>query len=157
MRRISPEDLTPDFAREIMAQPGGGSLLHCYGCGTCSMSCPVRAVDERFNPRRVIRMCILGMRREVLESDFAWLCAGCHSCQERCPQGVRIADIMTVIKNLAYRFGNVPKGLEVQRDQIAHTGRVYEITDFDNKKRLKMDLPELLALHEDVGVLLTQD
>jgi len=34
-----------------------------------------------------------------------WVCATCYTCQERCPQGVRIADVMRALKNIAVRLG----------------------------------------------------
>ena len=103
MRIISVDELHPDFAEQIMAQPGGEAIRRCYACGTCAMSCPIREVNETFNPRRLIRMCLLGMKQEVLQSDFVWLCSNCYACQERCPQGIHIAELMCVLKNMAYR------------------------------------------------------
>ena len=121
------------------------------------MSCPIREVNETFNPRRLIRMCLLGMKEEVLQSDFVWLCSNCYACQERCPQGIHIAELMSVLKNMAYRCGNVPQGVRTQRERIVQMGRIYEISEFDNKKRQKLNLPELPLTVEKVGVLLTEE
>ena len=100
-KSIEVDKLDPNFKYEIARQPGGEKILHCFACGTCSASCPVREIDEQYNPRRIIRMAVLGMKREVLESDFIWLCAGCQFCYERCPQDVRFVEIIHAIRNLA--------------------------------------------------------
>ena len=91
---VTDSDLDPGFADRVRATPGGEGILHCYACGTCSASCPIRAIDDEFNPRRIIRLALLGLKDEVLTSQFIWLCTGCFICQERCPQDVRITDLM---------------------------------------------------------------
>jgi len=30
-----------------------------------------------------------------------WSCLGCYQCQEACPQGVRVTDVLYQIKNMA--------------------------------------------------------
>jgi len=30
-----------------------------------------------------------------------WSCLGCYQCQEACPQGVRVTDVLYKIKNMA--------------------------------------------------------
>jgi heterodisulfide reductase subunit C len=87
---IDISSLDPNFKYEIAEVPGGENILNCFQCGTCSAVCPVGAKDERYDPRKIIRMALLGMRKEVLSSEFLWLCSTCYSCHERCPQDVRI-------------------------------------------------------------------
>ncbi|MBU0599450.1 4Fe-4S dicluster domain-containing protein [bacterium] len=101
LKAIEVSNLEPNFKYEIAAVSGGEKIMRCYGCGTCSASCSVREIDEQYNPRRIIRMAILGMKKEVLESDFIWLCAGCSLCYERCPQDVRFVEVIHAIRNIA--------------------------------------------------------
>ena len=139
--RINKEALK--FREEVLHTPGGENLLKCFSCGTCTASCPVREVDERYNPRRIIRMVLLGMKEEVLRSDFIWLCSTCYTCSERCPQGVHLASIMRALKNIAVREGIVHPSFQMQAETIREHGKLYEIEDFDNKKRRRLNLPEL--------------
>lgn len=81
------DELDFKFGEEIASQPGGENIKRCFACGTCSASCPITEIDERYNPRKIIRMALLGMKREVLSSDFIWICSNCYLCYERCPQG----------------------------------------------------------------------
>ncbi len=116
----------------------------------------MRRFNPDFNPRRVIRMILLGMREKVLKEPFVWLCASCYTCQERCPQGVRISDLMRAIKNMAVREGNMPDGIPLQVNLLREKGTLYPLDDFDNKKRMKSGLPAMPGSHEDVGPLLEE-
>ncbi len=139
-----------NFKYEISKEAGAENIMACFACGTCTGGCPVRAVDERYNPRKIIRMALLGMKEAVLSSDFIWLCSSCYTCQERCPQNVRIPEVMTVLKNLAVRSGYVPSPFIQQIKLLVKFGRLYEIDEFDNKKRKALGLPELETNPEEI-------
>jgi len=145
--------IDPGFALQVASYAGGRQLLRCFACGTCTAGCPVAEVEERYNPRRIIRMVLLGYRDEVLRSDFIWLCAGCYTCQERCPQGVHVAEIMRTLRNMAVDAGVIHPAFKAQADLIRAMGRIYEVEDFDNKKRLRAGLPELRKTLDDVKAL----
>jgi len=151
---ITERELDRGFGADVMRRPGGEDLGRCFACGTCTASCPVGRFDSRFNPRRIIRMTLLGMRDRVLRSDFVWLCAGCHSCSERCPQGVHIPDIMVALKNIAREEGHTHPTLVKQIELLRDFGRVFEIEEYDNKRRAKMGLPELVSKNEEVKAIL---
>jgi heterodisulfide reductase subunit C len=34
---------------------------------------------------------------------MVWDCLGCYNCQENCPQGIRVTDILFEIKNEAFQ------------------------------------------------------
>lgn len=143
-RRIITNDrLVREFTEEVRREPGGEQIDLCIGCGRCSAACPVQAVNTAFNPRRIVRMAVLGLADEVLESDFVWLCAGCYSCRERCPQGVLVTDLMRALKNVAVRRGIVHPSYRAQVAELRKFGRLYEVEAF-NKKRGKLGLPPLV-------------
>jgi len=101
-------------------------------------------------------MVLLGMRERVLSSDFIWLCSTCFSCEERCPQGVSFAEIITALKNIAAREGKLHPAYVTQLDLIKKFGRLYELEEFDNKKRAKMGLAELPTACAEVAKLLEE-
>lgn len=150
---IETKDLDPNFKYEVARESGGADIIPCFTCGTCTAGCPVREIDEKYNPRKIIRMVLLGMRDEVLQSDFIWLCTSCYACQDRCPQDVRITDIITALKNIAVKEGYVHPSFREQARLVGSFGRLYEIEDFDNKKRKKLNLPPLKKTFEDVNQL----
>ena len=145
------------FLKELTEQPVGEKISACFTCQTCVASCPITVVNDRFNPLRIIRMALYGMKREVLGSDFIWLCSSCYACQERCPQGVSITDFMTLLKNMAVDAGHVPQGIRAQREIVTTKGRIYPIDDFDNKKRKKIGLPALPMTCELVKELFPEE
>lgn len=109
-KAILVNELDFNFREEIASQSGGENIMRCYACGTCAANCPITEIDERFNPRRIIRMALLGMKSEVLSSDFIWICCNCYQCYERCPQDVRFTSIIHAIRNIAIREIKKGKG-----------------------------------------------
>lgn len=152
--KITCDQLDPNFKYEVMREPGGEKLFHCFSCDTCTLSCPVRACEEEYNPRTIIRLVLLGAKKEVLSSPFLWLCSGCFYCLERCPQEVGVTDLMDALKNIAAREGYVPKSMKAQIGLLHHHGRLLEIGDFENKKRAKQNLPPITEEMSDVQRIL---
>ncbi len=144
----------PQFKWEIIKKEGGEGLLKCFGCSDCAASCPVRYFDERYNPRKIIRFTLLGMKDVVLKSPFLWFCAHCHACTERCPQGIRVAELINAIKNYAVEKGYCPEGYRMQFDLLMKMGRLYEVEDFDLKKRQRLGLPPIDKTIPDVAEIL---
>ena len=147
---IDASQMDPTFADQIAAEPGGEYIRRCFACGTCTASCPVREITDRYNPRRIIRMAILGLKEEVLSSDFIWLCSACYTCDERCPQDVRITDLMNAIKNIAIREGYVHPSFKRQVELLSEHGRLYEISEFENEKRSEYGLPAIQEQAADI-------
>ena len=153
---IHSNDLDPNFKYEIAAEMGGENITRCFSCGTCTAGCPVRKIDSKYNPRKIIRMILLGLRQRVLESDFIWLCSTCYTCYDRCPQNVCLTNIMTAVKNIAVREGYIHPSFREQARLVSSFGRLYEIEDFDNKKREKMGLPTVKKIFDDVKKLIQE-
>ena len=154
MSRINLNDLDPSFKHRVAEQPGGEGIKACFACKACTAACPITRVDDRYDPRKIIRMALLGMTEEILKSDFIWLCSSCYGCQEVCPQNVSFTEVMFAIKNLAAAEACVPPGLTGQRLLLKAHGRLYEISDFENEKREKMGLPRITEHPEDYDALL---
>ncbi len=154
MARIKLNELDPGFKERVAQQPGGEGIRACFGCKACSGACPVEAIDKTYDPRRIIRMVLLGMKEEVLRSDFIWLCSSCYGCHEACPQNVKLTEVMFAIKNLAVVEACVPPGLTSQKTLLKQHGRLYEVTEFENEKRAKMGLPPIIQHPEDYNELL---
>ncbi len=137
------EDLDPNFKHEVAKEHGGENIKRCFACGTCSAVCPVMGVNEDYNPRKIIRMILLGMKKDVLESDFIWLCSGCYSCYERCPRDVKITNLMVAVRNIAVRNGYIPNAMGTVPDLLDDFGRLLEVSEFENTIRAKKEMPEL--------------
>ena len=96
------------FLEEVRATAASPTRLElCIQCGTCGGSCP-SAADMDHTPRALFAMVRAGMRSEVLRSNTPWMCVSCHLCVIRCPQEIRIPDVMAVLKGMADREGTTP-------------------------------------------------
>ena len=96
------QSMDPRFLDEVYGIPGGEKIKNCIQCGTCSGSCPVTWAMEE-SPRQVFAMVRAGMRDRVLDSLTIWTCASCYQCASRCPQQIKITDIMYMLKRMAIR------------------------------------------------------
>ena len=94
-----------NFKNIVAAQPGGERVLDCFLCGTCTAGCPISELDENFNPRKIMRQILYGMKDEVLSDGEIWKCYQCHTCVAHCPQDVRFADIIRTLREIAVEEG----------------------------------------------------
>lgn len=108
----------PSFKYRVAERPGGENLKACFACGVCTAICPVAEIDPQYNPRRIVRMVLLGLEREVLSSPTIWLCATCYRCQAHCPQDVRFTEVMGVLREMAVERGYADPSLPEKIDQI---------------------------------------
>ena len=88
----------------------GIALDACMACGTCSAGCPV-AGTSGFDPRKIIRMILLGQEKELVESNLPWLCTMCAKCDYACPMGINIAGTIRTIRSQVDR-DNVPSTIQ---------------------------------------------
>jgi heterodisulfide reductase subunit C len=138
----------PTFKYKLLEAPGGETLKLCYQCGTCTATCPIARFTDVFRPNKVIHLAKLGIRN-VVYSDAVWLCVNCYSCTERCPQGVKVADVMRVLKNLAVEEGVIPEYSRQFLMNILKTGSVYAIPSSRISRRRAKGLPPLPQTKSD--------
>jgi len=132
----------PHFKHELLKVPGGETFKYCYQCGTCTATCPVARFTDVFRPNKIIHLAKLGIRR-VIYSDAVWLCVNCYSCTERCPQGVKVADVMRALKNIAVEEGYLPDHSREFYMNIMKNGLVYTIPRSRILRRNALGLPPL--------------
>jgi heterodisulfide reductase subunit C len=145
---IDVNDLDGRFSRNIMRQTGGEALQKCFQCGNCVADCPIRAIDVGFNPRKIIKKAMLGMKSEVFKDKFTWLCSVCFICQERCPQDVRPPEVMNAIKNIAVKEGFIIQPLKKLLTVFEESGRLYPVDEFIAEERETLGLPKIIEKSE---------
>ncbi|MBW2307555.1 MAG: 4Fe-4S dicluster domain-containing protein [Deltaproteobacteria bacterium] len=124
-------NLDESFARHI-GLLSGQSLAECYQCVKCSAGCPVASAMDIL-PHQIIRMVQYGIKETVLSSQTIWICASCYTCSVRCPNGIDIAHIMDVLRQISLAEGfppgekNVPEFHSAFLSSVKKTGRVYEL------------------------------
>lgn len=86
--------------------PGGEQLYACFACGTCVSKCMIQQkVEPEYNPRKLIRMVMMGMQEEAFRNPTTWLCSACDLCYPACPQEVHISEVIGAVKQLAVEAG----------------------------------------------------
>ena len=110
----------------------------CMTCGMCACVCPVSGVDG-FDPRRLIRLAVLGMQPELVESRWPWICTMCGKCENVCPMEVRIADVVRKVRSMRER-DQVPGSL--------HKGVAAALATGNN---LRLPKEDFLFILEDVA------
>jgi heterodisulfide reductase subunit C len=54
-------------------------------------------------PQQIVNSFRLGMTARVLNSKMAWDCFTCFKCQEHCPRGIPIAEMIYELRNRGYQ------------------------------------------------------
>ncbi len=97
------DELAETFRRHVRALPGGEALDECIQCGTCSGSCPTSYAME-YSPREIIAALRAGNLEIILEGNTMWTCTSCYNCTVRCPEKIRVTDLMYELKRLAVKY-----------------------------------------------------
>ena len=114
---LTPSDREFKAGLTLSAQASTFSV--CFGCQSCTTVCPVVANYDNpeevlgMLPHQIMHACGLGVRDLALGSNMLWDCLTCYQCQEHCPQGVYITDVLYELKNLAVKQvrEKIPEGM----------------------------------------------
>jgi len=105
-------------------------MLRCTRCGYCQASCPTfeAAHDERSTARGLIQLL-----RGVAEGAFSfkegvaqalWRCPDCRACDQHCPGGVHIAQILTAARRRYAETAHLPPAVREIRSRIERSHNV---------------------------------
>jgi len=142
---LEANKLDPHFKFEVSQHPGGKAIKACFACGACTGGCPVAEVHSAYDPRKIIRMILLGMREQVLSSELIWNCSMCNTCSFHCPQGVEFTKVVSVLREIAVTDGKVKPSfltkVEMIRDNLEESRNVFAE---DNEERADWveDMPD---------------
>jgi Fe-S oxidoreductase len=82
-------------------------LALCVECGKCVASCPMAEFYDKFSflfsARGIIKKALLGL--DVLKDSNIWFCLECDTCAKLCPAGVKYAEFVEAIRQLAISEG----------------------------------------------------
>ena len=103
------------FEENVAGTRAGEKMRSCLQCGTCTASCPVAPYRD-LSPREVVRLILIGAPVEVMSPDILYYCSACYSCSVRCPMGIKLTDLVNVLRNIAVEKGEGP--LAEQLDMV---------------------------------------
>ncbi len=85
---------------KLLEGPSWGDV--CMTCGSCAGACPLSGVDG-MDPRKMVRMAVLGLEEDILASQWPWKCTMCGKCERACPQNVEIVALVRRLRGLRER------------------------------------------------------
>ncbi len=85
----------------------GEKVRSCIQCGTCTASCPV-AFKSELSPREILRMLLIGESDEILRPEVVYYCSACYSCAVRCPMGIRLTELVNLLRDIMVERGEGP-------------------------------------------------
>ncbi|MCL6638646.1 MAG: 4Fe-4S dicluster domain-containing protein [Firmicutes bacterium] len=102
----------------------------CYQCQKCASGCRM-AEQAEYAPNQIIKMVQLGMKDKVLNSSSIWLCTSCEICGSRCPNKIKTAEVIDVLKEIAVESNiikekNVNLFNQVFLNTVRSFGRIHE-------------------------------
>lgn len=124
-------NIDPGFAEKIRSASGQPIEL-CYQCQKCAAGCLPMGDFNGISPNHLLRMINLGVKEAVFESSAIWLCTGCETCGARCPNGIRISEVMDSVREAAWlenataAGGRTPIFHSMFLDDLRSRGRVSE-------------------------------
>lgn len=118
--------------RDIVRERSGENVHRCFYCQKCTAGCPTAYMMDH-QPAQLLRLIQLGQKDQVLGSSAIWLCVSCHACGTRCPNHIRLAPVVDVLRGMALEEGYAPDEAvyALHRsflDSIKLWGRVHELT-----------------------------
>ena len=116
----------------------------CLTCGTCAGGCPVTGVDG-MDVRKAVRMVLLGLEQELVDSRFPWICTLCGRCEHACPMGIDLLAMLRSARGMRARE-KVPGVLHKGVEMCLKTGNNVGIPKED-----------FLYLMDDVGAELAEE
>jgi len=119
--------LDKNFADLLACHPGGENVRDCFLCGTCTACCPVSEIDSDYNPRKIMRQILYGMKNETLSDGEIWKCYQCHNCVSHCPQDVRFADIVRALREISVSEGFYDSDFEDKVKELDFRARTYRL------------------------------
>ncbi len=112
MHWLTQQDQEPvDLPAAVMTLPipEPETFSQCVQCSICASVCPVVNLaddptsDPEVTPQQVMNLLRMEEDDIALASRMTWSCVTCYQCQEQCPQGIPVADILYSLRNQAWQ------------------------------------------------------
>lgn len=116
----------------------------CLTCGTCAGGCPVSGIDG-IDMRKAVRMVLLGLEQELIDSRFPWICNLCGRCEGACPMNIDLVKMM--------------RSVRTKRDRDKVPGVMHRGVEMCLKTGNNVGIPkeDYLFLLEDLGEELAEE
>lgn len=126
---IKLKEFTCDFKDEVANRIPEANFDLCLTCGTCTGGCPASEQYD-MDPRKFLRMLLLGMDDEIRKSPWAWVCTMCGRCMSACPMKINIPKFVYNVR-ASWDRDKRPKGIRGSCDQHIKAGNAMGVPKED--------------------------
>ena len=142
-----------EFRKQVMdAHIGSDVIKYCYQCSRCTDLCPVSNVTDQFytrpfDPRMAVLGSLLGYKDLLLSlpPEAVWSCQVCDTCDEVCPQGIEVTEIITLLKNVTTSLGKAPDHIYGQAKAVFDSAKAIPSQPAIERRREQLGLPAVAA------------
>ena len=126
---IELDELDCDFKESVQESTPEANLDLCLTCGACTGGCPASELLG-MDPRKILRMVLLGMDDEVKKTPWAWVCTMCGRCFNACPMKINVPKLVYSIRR-SWPRDKAPKGIRGSCDQHIRAGNAMGVPSKD--------------------------
>jgi len=102
---MQEQEIVPGTLAEKIRTDIGQDVSACYQCQKCTAGCPVAEYMD-YKPSAIHRLIQYGRKQELLRSSAIWLCVGCETCGQRCPNNIYTSKVVDILKQMAVEEGS---------------------------------------------------
>lgn len=126
---IELNEMEPEFKAVLQERLPSANFDLCLTCGTCTAGCPASELFDT-DPRKLVRMLVLGLDEEIAKTPWAWVCTMCTRCVNACPMKV---DIPKLVYNMraGWPRDKRPKGILGSCDMHIRAGNAMGVPTED--------------------------
>ena len=126
---IELDELDGEFKSAILDKVPAAKFDLCLTCGTCTGGCPASELLD-MDPRKLVRMLLLGLDDEVKKTNWAWVCTMCARCFKQCPMEINIPALVYNMRQ-SWPREKRPKGILNSCDQHIRAGNAMGVPSED--------------------------
>ncbi len=151
----SPKSIFKDTMTKIL--PDDGMLNACLTCEACVTGCPASGL-EKMDPKKFLRLAAEGMDKDILNSNWVWMCSMCARCTYVCPLQIDIPRLVFEAR-AQWKKKDKPAGITRSCDMALTTNTCSamgaEKEDFqflveDVLEEYQESQPEFARMHADI-------
>jgi len=96
-----------------------------------------------FNPREIINSLFVGLSDKIIidKEPNIWDCTNCYSCDEICPQGVKLSDTFNFLRNRSAEQKKAPEEFLSELEMVYNFGVSIPLQSGIKKRRELLNLP----------------
>ncbi|MFO7990121.1 MAG: (Fe-S)-binding protein [Thermodesulfobacteriota bacterium] len=135
----------------------GDNTDECLTCGICNSRCTWFDQPGGPVPRQIVRMAVLGLEQELVDSQMLWDCLICNRCTQDCPMGIDMDQVVIRARSLAASKDQIPEDIRKGIQNRLELGDVNGLTKEDFVDTVEWIAEEFADDMEDPKALIPHD